>query len=198
MYRTRQFDEWRDSLISGAILAAFIAPLVVSAPCISAAYGNVRKPHSYHSCGLFTLPASNNAKVPDDHKKKTRLRKKPVIAPALPAPVALPAVAPPPVQAAAPPPSPFEGSWRIHSTHLLSGAPAAADWKFSITGNNVHLNGDWENLTFKEGHIEDDRITLDSKGGVGSIFTGRLVSPNRIQGRWHSFNLSGDWSADRE
>jgi len=80
----------------------------------------------------------------------------------------------------------------------LSGAPAEADWKLSITGNTVLLNGTWEQLTFKGGHIDNDRITLDWGGQFVSIFTGRLVAPNRIEGRWHSSSFSGDWSADRE
>src|SRR5947209_10379198 len=101
--------------MGGAILAASVRLLVAPAPGLAAAQGDVHKSVLEHHCGLFTLPGSDSAKRSDEHKKRTHPARKPLAAPVIPAP---PPTAPPAIEIVAPPASPFDGSWRIHSTQF--------------------------------------------------------------------------------
>jgi len=76
-------------------------------------------------------------------------------------------------------------------------------WTLSVTGSRIDVDGKWGPMTFHDGRIVGDRITLAWSGmwvgGAGGTFEGRLVSPGRIEGRWRSQMIfSNIWWAEKQ
>lgn len=99
-----------------------------------------------------------------------------------------------------PPPSanPFDGQWLISGKGAFGISIGSFPWKIAVVGNKVLVTGAFGDLTYKEGHVDGDRITLLWTGTFDDTIEGKLVSSNRMEGRCHNFLTSVDWWADKQ
>jgi hypothetical protein len=103
-----------------------------------------------------------------------------------------------PPQSQLPSANPFAGQWLVSGKGAFGTSIGSYLWKIDVTGNTVSLTGEFGEATFKEGHVDGDRVTLLWTGIVDYTFEGKLVSPTRIEGQAHHFLGSADWWAEKQ